>query len=51
VIGKLIALRERVGRPGASSRAADYLLQHLAAASSALVPLNAPVELPLRKAS
>lgn len=48
VVGKLVALRERVGQSGASARAADYLLKHLSVEAPATE--NAPAYR-LRKAS
>jgi len=51
LIGKLVALRGRVGQSGASSRAADYLMRQLAPAESEILPLTEVPALPLRKAS
>jgi lipid-A-disaccharide synthase len=40
IIGRLAALRDHVGQSGASQRAADYLVQHLAAASPDVVTIR-----------
>jgi lipid-A-disaccharide synthase len=51
LITKLAALRDRVGAGGASATAADYILRRVAGPAPAILPMQQPYAVPLRRAS